>query len=143
MSFEWYGMPIRLATSNMPPTPTVVLIASRASVFAASRGCACSTSLAKITGPLRFCRKSWTDGCIGGGTRGPIALRHRDQDHVVDHLVEPENRAVHLLKRIVELDFGRLVRGGAGSGARGGATDQRQADGGNGGNDQGNGGKRA
>ena len=99
-------MPTSLATSNMPPIPIVVLITKRLSVSVASFGSPCNTSFAKISGLLRFCRKFFIDFARRRRHDGAVSLRDRHQHVPVDRLVEREDAAIGIFKRIVK--FGNI-----------------------------------
>ena len=62
------GMPILLATSIKPATPTVELITKRPNVFAALSGSPCSTLLPNTTGEFRLVKALWISSRAGSGT---------------------------------------------------------------------------
>ena len=101
-------MPIRLATSNMPATPTVRVDRKPGQRLRGEPRLRLQHVVREDHRPVEVLQEI-VDRCPHRRRYGgAITLRHRNQDHLVDNLVEPENRAVQILKRVVELDFGGL-----------------------------------
>ncbi len=95
------GRPFAVATSNMPPTPAMLLTAKRARVMAAASARRCSTSLAKMRGSARLSNTDRMRSRTNSRNRRPIRLGKRADERVVELAVGIEDRAVERLQRIV------------------------------------------
>ena len=83
----------RVAKSNSPPMPMVLLMTKRPMLVAPLLTCSCSASLTTVGTSARLLKKLCTPARSSAG-KAPVAIRHRQKEVLIETRIEPVGETV-------------------------------------------------